>query len=400
MGGVVTSEPVADAFAAARADFPAVERTTYLDVAARGILSRSVRRALDWQLDDATAHGGRKHLWFETLETTRRKFARLIHAEPDEIAFTKNVSEGLNMIAAGLPWRNGDKVVIAAEAEHPNNIYPWLNLRRHGVSVTVVPTVAGEIPTAAIVDAIDAQTRVVTVASQTFSPGLRTDLDAIGAACRARDVFFLVDGAQTVGILDTDVGRSKIDGLAVSTSKGLLGLYGMGFLYCRREWAERIEPAYLARFGVDLDDASEADMGDFAYGLMPGARRFDLGNYNFPAVYAADASLDRLLELGTPAIERHVNALAHRLADSLAQLGLPVYGQGRRDVLGSIVCVGRLGGGHDTTGDQAMADLYQHLAAHDVRLSIRRGVLRFSLHLYNAPEDIERVIDLVREKVS
>jgi cysteine desulfurase / selenocysteine lyase len=140
-------------------------------------------------------------------------------------------------------------------------------------------------------------------------------------------------------------------------------------------------------------------MGDFAYGLMPGARRFDLGNYNFPAVYAADASLDRLLELGTPAIERHVNALAYRLADSLVQLGLPVYGQGRRDALGSIVCVGRLGGGHDTTGDQAMADLYQHLAAHDVRLSIRRGVLRFSLHLYNAPADVERVIDLVREKV-
>lgn len=389
-----------DAFAAARADFPAIEHSTYLDVSARGILSRTVRQAIDWQLDDATHHGGRKTFWMDTLEQTRAKFARLINAEPDEIAYAKNVSEGLNMVAAGLPWRSGDNVVVAAEAEHPNNIYAWLNLKRHGVSLKVVPTVNGEIPAAAVIDAIDANTRLVTVASQTFSPGLRTDMDAIGAACRARDVFFLVDGAQSVGILDTDVKRSNIDGLAVSTSKGLLGIYGMGFLYCRREWAERIEPAYLARFSVDLDDAHEADMGGFAYRLMPGARRFDLGNYNFTAAYAAGASLDRLLGVGTQAIERHVNALAHRLADSLAQLGLHVYGQGRRDALGSIVCVGKLGGGHDTTGDQAMADLYQHLADHNVRLSIRRGVLRFSLHLYNAPEDVERVITLVGEKVA
>jgi selenocysteine lyase/cysteine desulfurase len=387
-------------FAAARRDFPALEQSTYLDVAARGILSRSVRRALDWQLDDATSFGGHKDQWFAKLEETRGKFARLIGAQPDEIAFTKNVSEGLNMIAAGLPWRDGDTVVVAAEAEHPNNIYPWLNLQRRGVVVKVVATDAGEITADRILEAIDPRTRLVTVASQTFSPGLRTDLDAIGAACRARDVFFLVDGAQSVGILDTDVARSAIDGLAVSTSKGLLGLYGLGFLYCRRAWAERIEPAYLARFGVDLDDGHEADMGGFAYALMPGARRFDLGNYNFPAAYAVDASLDRLLELGTPAIEQHVGALAHRLADSLVQLGLPVYGQGRRDALGSIVCVGRLAGGHDTTGDARMAELYQHLQAHGVRLSIRRGVLRFSLHLYNAPEDVERVIALVGEKLA
>jgi len=386
-------------FAAARLDFPALEHSTYLDVAARGILSRSVRRAIDWQLDDATRHGGRKQLWMERLEATRTRFARLIHADADEIAFTKNVSEGLNIIAAGLPWQSGDNVVVAAEAEHPNNVYAWLNLRRRGVVVRLVPTRDGEIMASSVIDAIDARTRLVTVASQTFSPGLRTDIDVIGAACRDRDVFLMVDGAQSVGVLDTDVARSRIDGLAVSTSKGLLGLYGMGFLYCRRAWADRIDPAYLARFGVELEDGHEADMGDFAYRLAPGARRFDLGNYNFPAVYAAHASLERLLELGTDTIERHVGALARRLADSLAQLGLPVYGQGRRDALGSIVCVGRLSAGHDTTGDPAIAALYDHLVAHDVRLSIRRGVLRFSLHLYNSAEDVDRVIELVADKL-
>src|SRR5271156_5916339 len=148
------------AFAAARLDFPALEHSIYLDVAARGILSRSVRRALDWQLDDAAQHGGRKQLWMAQLEATRARFAGLIRAEPDEIAFTKNVSEGLNMIAAGLPWHPGDNVVVAVEAEHPNNVYAWLNLRRRGVVVKLVPTRNGEIVASSVIDAIDARTRL------------------------------------------------------------------------------------------------------------------------------------------------------------------------------------------------------------------------------------------------
>lgn len=387
---------VADEFARARRDYPATEDGIYLDVAARGILSRDVRAALDWVLDDATLRGGQKQLWFERLEETRARFARLINAEPDEIAFTKNVSEGLNMVAASLPWQEGDNVVVALEAEHPNNIYPWLNLRRRGVALKAVPTVDGEIDAGRLVEAMDGRTRLLSVASQTFSPGLRTDLDALGEACARRRVLLLVDGAQSVGVLDTDVARSRIDALAVSTSKGLLGLYGMGFLYVRRERAETMEPAYLARFGVDLDEAHEAEMGDAAYRLAPAARRFDLGNYNFAGAYAAHASLGRLLELGTPAIERHATRLARRLADGLAELGLTVYGRGTAK-LGSIVCAGTLGGGHDSTGDAAMAALYEHLAANRVRLSIRRGVLRFSFHLYNDDSEVDRVLALVKE---
>ena len=386
----------AAAFARARRDYPATEDSIYLDVAARGILSRDVRTALDWILDDATWRGGQKQLWFERLEETRARFARLINAEPDEIAFTKNVSEGLNIVAAGLPWAEGDNVVVALEAEHPNNVYPWLNLRRRGVALNGVPAVNGEIDTGRLISAIDGRTRLLSVASQTFSPGLRTDLDALAEACARRGVFLLVDGAQSLGILDVDVKRTPLDALAVSTSKGLLGLYGMGFLYVRRDRAETMAPAYLARFGVDLDEAHEAEMGDTVYRLAPGARRFDLGNYNFPGAYAAHASLGRLLELGTTAIERHATRLARRLADGLAEQGLSVYGRGTAK-LGSIVCAGTLGGGHDTTGDAAMAALYEHLAANRVRLSIRRGVLRFSFHLYNDDSDVDRVLALVKE---
>ncbi len=87
---------------------------------------------------------------------------------------------------------------------------------------------------------------------------------------------------------------SDIDALAVSTQKGLLGLYGMGFLYCRQAWADQMQPAYLARFGVDLGDAHEAAIGSDFYTLMPAARRFDLGNYHFLGCAAANASMVQL----------------------------------------------------------------------------------------------------------
>jgi selenocysteine lyase/cysteine desulfurase len=101
---------------------------------------------------------------------------------------------------------------------------------------------------------------------------------------------------ETVGVQHTDVRASNIDALAVSTQKGLLALYGMGFLYVRREWADRLQPAYLARFGVDLGDAHEASIGGYDFQLAAGARRFDLGNYNFLATAAVDASMKQLLD--------------------------------------------------------------------------------------------------------
>ncbi|MBI4540875.1 MAG: aminotransferase class V-fold PLP-dependent enzyme [Gemmatimonadetes bacterium] len=383
---------------ASRRRFPATERWIYLDTCARGLLSTDVRAAVDRYLDDRMCDGGNKTAMFETVERARKKFARLINADADEVAYTKNVSEGLNAVATAIPWKPGDNVVLCPELEHPNNVYLWLNLRRrHGIEVRAVPARDGHIPSDVLVEAMDARTRVVTVSSVTFAPGFRTDLRTLADACRERDVLLLVDAAQSVGVLHTDVHELGVDAVAVSTQKGLLAFYGMGFLYCRREWAERLTPAYLARFGVDLGDAHEASMGDADYRLMPAARRFDLGNYNFLGATAADAAFDLLLELGTERIEKHAVSLAHRLARGMMALGLPVCGGEPGPHLGHIVTVGRLGAGqHDSADDATINELYSHLRDKGVKHTIRRGVLRFALHLYNDETDVDRTLALTR----
>lgn len=382
--------------AQAHREFPATERWTYMDVAARGLLPRSAREQLDAHLDERMWAEVDKNGYFDLIERVRGRFARHINAAADEIALTKNVTEGIAAIAASIDWRAGDNVVICPEIEHPANVYAWLNLQRRGVELRMVAPRAGALPAEEIVARIDARTRAVACATVTFAPGFRTDLATIGAACRAKGVMLVVDAAQSVGVLDNDVERLQIDALAASTQKGLLGLYGMGFLYCRRAWAERLQPAYLSRFGVDLGEASEADMS-FEYRLAAGARRFDLGNYNFTAAVNADCSLAYLAGFGKPAIEAYVLELSHALARGFLELGLPVSGGEPGPHLAHIVTVGTMTGGHDSTGDARMQSLHDHLMENRVRLSIRRGVLRFSLHLYNTRRDVERVLELTRE---
>jgi selenocysteine lyase/cysteine desulfurase len=373
--------------------FPGTSRWTYLDVAARGLLPRPSREAVDRHLDSLMLDGGDKPSMFATVEEARRRFASLIRAEPDEIAITKNISEGLNIIALAYPWRRGEKVVICLEREHPNNVYIWMHLaRRVGIEVVAVASRDGRIVEDDLIQALDDdRVRMLSVSSTSFVPGLRTDLARLGRACHERGVLLLVDAAQSAGLLAHDMSRMAVDALAVSTQKGLLGLYGMGFLYCRRCWAEQLEPAYLARFGVELGDAHEADLDPSGYSLKAGAQRFDLGNYNFPAAVAVNESLKLLLDLGIEAVETHVTGLARRLAGGLAELGFFVWPDLSGDEITNIVTIGE-----SAADAEALEDFHAALAEARVKLSVRRGHLRFSFHLYNTEADVERVLEVGR----
>jgi cysteine desulfurase/selenocysteine lyase len=389
-------------FAAIRRQFPALERWTYMDVAGRGVLSRKVRDAIDAHLDDRMMNGATdKALWFATVERARARFAELIGADVDEIAFSKNVSDGLNMIAGAVDWQPGDNVVFCPGLEHPNNVYLWLNLRdRIGIELKTAAPVDGHYPIDQLLALIDDRTRVVTVSVISFSPGFKDDIERLGAECRKRGILFLVDAAQSVGILHTDVDMSNIDALCVSTQKGLLSLYGMGFVYCRRSWADRLRPLNLARFGVDLEGAHEASMGSWTgYKLAAGARRFDLGNYNFLGAAAVDASLEQLLDWDTRRIEKYVGRLSHLLARGFLDLGLPVIGGPPGPHLSKMVCVGKLEDNQAGAQEAFANGLFDYLTGEQVRFSIRRGLLRFSLHAYNDMDDVARVLELTRSYV-
>jgi selenocysteine lyase/cysteine desulfurase len=388
-----------DLFADFRSNFPGTRDGIFTNVAQRGLMPVQVRDAITAYLDRRTGVGWSKEESFDCVEGTRVTFAKMVNADPDEIAFVKNVSDGLNHIAGGMSWQAGDNMILCPELEHPANVYPWYNAaRRYGIEVRTVPPDDGRINLDTLMAAVDERTRVVSVSTVTFSPGFVTDIPALSAACGERGVRVVVDAAQSVGILHTDVEQLGVDALAVATQKGLLACYGMGFLYCRKDFAEELEPAALARFSVAYDEgAHETALTGENFTYAAAARRFDGGNYNYLGITAVKAALDLLNQLGTPAIDTYVRELAARMAEGFLEAGLPVCGGSPGPHLGNIVALGESGSGrHYTADDPAMNTLHDALTQGGVHLSIRKGILRFSLHAYNNEEDVDRVLEIAR----
>jgi selenocysteine lyase/cysteine desulfurase len=380
----VLSAAESRAFEAARARFPGAVSQSYIDVASRGLVPENAPQLAFDHLTDRVHGRADKAAYFETVEEARRGIARLIGASADEIAITKNISDGLNMVANAIDWRAGDEVFLCSGVEHPANIYVWRNLEQMGVTVRDFPPAGGEFPVQAVLEALQGshRARVVTVSGTSFVPGFRADLDRLGAACRAAGVRLVVDGAQSAGITHFDLSRTPVDAMAMSTQKGLCSLYGMGFLYVRAEFAEKLAPRYLSRFGVDIPATHEADYNPGPVKYQRGAHRFDLGNYNFLAATLVVDTLKLLNQLGTQAIDRHVTSLAAQLAGGLIGIGAPVRtpapGRGA-----NIVCI------ESRRGPQPLAELHRHLKECKVQAALRRNVLRFSFHFYNKLDDVE-----------
>lgn len=374
--------------------FPGTDGRVYLNIAAKGLVPTTVRDAVSEYMDRQVEGTADKDALREGIDEVRATLAHLIGADADEVAITKNVSEGLNLFAASLPWEEGDNVVVCPEREHPNNIYLWYNLgRRYGVEVRSVPPEDGTMPVEAMVAAMDERTRVVTFPTISFAPGFVTDTAPLVRAARDVGALTLADGAQSIGALDTDVHALGFDALAVAAQKCLLSLYGFGFLYVRREVAEAIVPVHVARYGIALD-AHETAYSEGPLEYLPGARRFDLGNYNYLGMAATRAALELIDGVGVAAIEGHVRGLAARLADGLLAEGLPVVGGEPGPHLAHIVSAGRLGGGrHYSADDPEVNELHRHLVDRGIVFSLRSGVLRFSFGLYNDDSDVEKVLE-------
>ncbi|HSW19562.1 MAG TPA: aminotransferase class V-fold PLP-dependent enzyme [Ramlibacter sp.] len=375
----------ASPFDRARARFSGAREQVYLDVASRSLVPDSALEIARRHLAERVHGRVDKKRYFGLVEESRERFARLIGARPSDIAITKNVSEGLNIMAAAIRWRPGDEVLLCSAVEHPNNVYAWRNLERQGVRIVDLPAERGEFPVDLAVARLGGAKppRVLTVSATSFRPGFRTDLAALAQACERCGTLLIVDGAQSVGVNHLDVSTTRISALAVSTQKGLCALYGMGFLYVREALAESLEPRHLARFGVEIRATHEADYDPGPVVLRRGALRFDLGNYNFLAAHLVNDSLQLIEDVGVEAIDAHVTALADLLAHGLAAAGacVPTPARGPR---AHIVCI-------DMGDDPARAaDLQRALAADGVQAAVRGCMVRFSIHFYNNDEDILR----------
>src|SRR5262245_17776159 len=258
---------------ALRDEIPVTRHWAFLDHAAVAPLSGRAHRALlEWAAYMTDNGGVRLHRWARRVEEVRGLAARLLNADPLDVAFVKNTSEGVGIVAEGFPWRPGDNLVTAAE-EYPANVYPWLNLAGRGVAVRRVPSRGSRVELDDLRAAIDGRTRLVSLSHVEFASGFRNDLDAVGGLCRERGIYFFVDAIQGLGVLPLDVRRTPIDFLAADGHKWLLGPEGAGVFYIRRELVELLHPV-----GVGWNSVVNAeDFLTIDFRLKPHAGRWESG---------------------------------------------------------------------------------------------------------------------------
>lgn len=366
-----------------RAEFPVTRAWVYLNHAGIAPISRRVRRAVQVLLNDVEENGMVNHAaWTEVVRKARRSAARMLNAHPSEVAFVKNTTEGILIVANGIRWRRGDNVVIA-EKEFPANVYPWLNLERKGVEVRFAREAEGCIPIEEVARQIDGRTRAVSLSSVEFATGYRNDLDALGAVCHARGVLFCVDAIQSLGALPIDVSRSRIDFLSADGHKWLLGPEGAGIFYCGRSAMRKVEVAHLGWGGV----VNPTDFLTYDTTLAPTAERFEPGTLNTAGIYGLRAALDLLLSAGIPEVEARILGLTDRLCDGLRGRGYRVHSPRGPSERSGIVMLS-----HERHGAE---DLFRHLQGHRIVGAVRDGKVRLSPHFYNTEEEIDRVVEVL-----
>ncbi|MBI3786982.1 MAG: aminotransferase class V-fold PLP-dependent enzyme [Ignavibacteriales bacterium] len=318
---------------------------------------------------------------------TRSALQRLIRAEsPERIAFTTNTSDALNIVASGLDWKAGDRVLLN-ELEFPANVYPYIHLRQLGVEIDTIKCSAGAITSEMIYEALKPQTRLVALSAVQFLTGFRADLATIGEICRHRGIIFAVDGIQAVGATEIDVQKMKIDALSAGSQKWQMGPHGIGFLYLTEELQARLHQKYLGWLGV----YNPWNFFDYNQPLASSARRYEGGTLNIPGIWGLHASINTLLEYGVPKIQNHILALTQLLTDELQKIGgVKLISPAVPSERAGIVTI-------QLPGDVSPNAVFEGLQQRNIQIALREGKLRYSPHFYNTKEEIHTAIEATRE---
>ncbi|WP_157221020.1 aminotransferase class V-fold PLP-dependent enzyme [Flavisphingomonas formosensis] len=364
---------------AMRGEFPLLANKTYLNSGSYCALANDVKRAFEAYMDDRLAVGANWDVWVAKNEAVRGLVARLLHARPDEIAVTASVSAGLNAIASAIDFSGPRNKVVISDFEFPTNAQIWhAQEPRNAEVVHVRADESGYIPLEQFERAIDDRTALVAVTHVCFRNGAKLDIEGIGRIARARGAKILFDCYQSVGSVDIDVTSMEVDFLVGGMLKYLLGTAGIGFLYVRDALVRELLPTHTGWFAQENITAMDIT----ANRPSPTARRFEAGTPPVVNCYAAEAGLELLLSIGTPAIEARIRELTRRCIERLAAIGWPTVTPRDDNRRGATVAI----------PSRDSAGLADALMKRDIVTSYRDANVRASFHFYNNDQDIDALI--------
>jgi len=351
----------------------------YLDHAAASPYSVFVEQSMQRYITACT-HGS-LDTYSDTLRVigeTRSMVAEMLVCDASRIAFTLNTSEGLNILAAGLQWRHGDHIVVV-DQEFPANIYPFLNLRRHGVDVSFAPQRNGEVRVEDIERAMTPRTRLVAVSWVQFLSGYVIDLAALKNVCDKRGALLCVDAIQGIGAIRLNLAETPVDFIAAGVQKWQMAPQGVGIVFLSERVQDMVQQSTLGWLSVK--DAW--NFFDYNTALPDDARRYESGTYNAIGIHGYHAALEFFRRVGHDRVDELVRANAEHAWKLAAELGLELVTPEQTRNRAGIV----------TFRHEHADAIREKLWRRRITLSARIGHIRISAHFYNTKEDLERMFD-------
>jgi kynureninase len=370
-----------------RADYPILARKVYLNSCSLGALSTRVMDGMARFQEYWNEHGAQAwyRIWMGEIAALRGKFARLIGAQPHEIALAPNVSSALSSITSALDLGKRDRVVLN-DMDFPTLSYQWLAKERTGVEVAFARsqdriTLAPE----DYAPLIDERAGFVATSRVFYLSGFIQDVKAIGELARQHGAYLLVDDYQGSGQIPIDVKALGVDFLVSGTLKWLMGGPGMAFAYVREDLIPRLQPTVTGWFGSK--DQFTFRTTEFEY--RTDAARLEAGTPATAAVYAASAALDVILEIGVERIRERTRYLADDLIRRAQKQGWTIRSPLDGERRSSIVML----------AFDRPDEIVHGLTERGIIVDYRPGLVRISPQFYNTVEENQLVVDAIAEIV-
>jgi cysteine desulfurase/selenocysteine lyase len=384
-----------------RKDFPILENIVYLDSASTSLTPIQVINSINEYFLRYNSNIGRGAYKIaikahDEVEESRENISAFLNVKPEEIIFTKNTTEGINLIANGLKFKPNDNVIIS-NIEHHSNFLPWLNLNKLGVETRIVEADEfGIINPKNIADMIDNKTKLISISHVNNAIGSLQDVEKISKIAHDNNCLILIDGAQSLGHLPINIKKINPDFMAFPGHKGILGPVGTGFVYIKSELADMITPQ-------NLGGGTIVNLKNNEFILEKSPYRFEGGTQNISGIIGLKNSVQYINKLGIENIDKHCSNLTNNLYKSLNSMeNVKVYG--KKENIKNIVSFNiNNANPHDIskildeTGNICVRSGHHCNIPTMNLLKANEGTIRASIHCYNNLNDINKLIYLVEE---
>jgi len=369
-----------------RSQFPILATKAYFNGCSYGPISLRVKAAIEQYIQIRVEEGARWDIYCEKIESVRELLARLLQSPADDVSVSTSVSESLNSLMTALSFDGSRNKIVVTDFDFPTTSQIMLAQAARGAEVVRAQADASgtAIPLSEFERLIDDKTRLVAIPLVCYRNGVWVDIEPIVKLAHARGAMVLVDGYQGIGIRPFNVVEHEVDFLVGGCTKYLIGTSGVGFMYVRDSLTNGLQPTTTGWFAQENPHAMDI------YHHLPhaSARRFESGTPNACGLFAAEAGLELVLEVGLEAIAEQIEQVTTLIKSAVDAHGWDLVTP--RDRHGAMLAI----------RSTDAPTLVQRLDERGIILTERDGNIRIAPHFYNNASDVEKLVAVLEAEAA